>query len=193
MITNYRLIFLILISLSATVVAEEPISVRPSSWAQPVELQGVPNLYKVSDRLYRSAQPEDDGIDNLKQLGIATVVNLRRTNQEQDRVEAQSIRYEQIPMSAWFPDRDKAVRFLRMANDPAQAPILLHCRRGSDRTGAMIALYRIAVEDWSKQEAIQEMIDGGYGFNMRWKNQIEWIEQLDINSLRKEAGIQPNK
>ena len=42
---------------------------RPAIWAQPVALAGVPNLHKVIDTFYRSAQPTAAGLKNLEKLG----------------------------------------------------------------------------------------------------------------------------
>jgi hypothetical protein len=64
--------------------AEE--TVRPGKWAVPMTLAGVPNLHKVSDKLYRSAQPTAEGMTNLVALGIKTVVNLRDNHSDSDEI-----------------------------------------------------------------------------------------------------------
>lgn len=43
--------------------------------------------------------------------------------------------------------------------------MVVHCWHGSDRTGAVIAAYRIVQQGWSQHDAIDEMINGGYGFH----------------------------
>jgi len=63
---------------------------------------------------------------------------------------------------------------------------------GPIRTGTMCALYRIAVQGWTKKKAIQEMTDGGYGFHEIYANLPEWIRRLDIESIKKDAGIETN-
>ena len=163
---------------------------RPASWAQPVVKAGIPNLFKVSDTLYRSAQPTDEGLRNLQELGIVTVVNLRAFHSDRDELDP-DLGYEHIHMKSWHPEREDAVTFLRIVTDPTRAPVLLHCQHGADRTGAMIAIYRIAVQGWSKDDAIREMKDGGYGFHKVWGNLTEWLQDLDVESLREEAGIAP--
>lgn len=50
---------------------------RPESWAQPVEVGGVRNLHKVSDDLYRSAQPKAESLQGRADLGITTVLSVR--------------------------------------------------------------------------------------------------------------------
>ena len=162
---------------------------RPVSWAQPIKLEGVPNLYKVSDNLYRSAQPTAQGMENLKELGIETVINLRSFHSDRDEIGNTGLGYEHIYMKAWHPERKEAVRFLQILSNPKRIPVLIHCHYGADRTGTMCALYRIAVQGWTKEEAIREMTEGGFGFHEVWKNLPKWIQEMDIESIKKDAGI----
>jgi hypothetical protein len=71
-----------------------------------------------------------------------------------------------------------------IATDPARQPVLVHCRRGADRTGAMVAIYRVVVEGWTKADAIDEMTRGGYGFRPVWQNLVRYIEDLDVKGTR---------
>jgi len=162
---------------------------RPTKWAQPVQLAGVPNLFEVSDGLFRSGQPTPEGMKNLKQHGIATIVNLRSFHSDRDEIGDTGLAYEHIYMKPWHAEDDEAVRFLQIVTDERRQPVLVHCYFGSDRSGAMCAVYRIAVEGWTKEQAIQEMTDGGYGFNPLWENLVEWVEDLDIDDIRKRAGL----
>jgi protein tyrosine phosphatase (PTP) superfamily phosphohydrolase (DUF442 family) len=162
---------------------------RPASWAQPVELAGAPNLHQVSTNLYRSAQPTEQGMKGLKQKGIETIVNLRSFHSDRDEIGETGLGYEHIYMKAWHPERKEAVRFLQIATNPGRTPVLVHCLHGSDRTGTMCAIYRIAVQGWSKDEAIREMTLGGFGFHEVFANLPAWIQELDIESLKKDAGI----
>lgn len=169
--------------------AAEPASPRPPHWAQPVEVKGVPNLFRVTDTLYRSGQPTADGMRGLKQLGVATILNLRAFHSDRDEIVDTGLAYESIPMVAWLPDRTEAVQFLRIVTDPKRTPVLVHCWHGSDRTGAMVAIYRVAVQGWSKDDAIREMMEGGFGFHQIWINLPKWIRDLDIEAVAREAGI----
>jgi protein tyrosine phosphatase (PTP) superfamily phosphohydrolase (DUF442 family) len=163
---------------------------RPSSWAGPVLLRGVPNLHRVSANLYRSAQPTAEGMKNLKQMGIETVVNLRSFHSDRSVIGSTGLGYEHIYMKAWHPERKEAVRFLQIVTNPKRTPVLVHCLHGADRTGTMCALYRIAVEEWSKEEALREMTEGAFNFHPVFGNLPKWIEGLDIESTRRNAGIQ---
>ncbi len=162
---------------------------RPAHWAQPIQMQGVPNLHKVSERLYRSAQPSAEGMRNVRAMGIETLVNLRSFHSDRDEVGDTGLAYEHIYMKAWHPEEEEAVRFLQIITNPRRAPVLVHCQHGADRTGTMCVLYRVAVQGWSKEEAIKEMTQGGFGFHGVWQNLIEWINALDVEEIKKRAGI----
>lgn len=189
MIIRVMAIVLACVSLAGVSAGDDAAVVRPAEWAQPVSLDGVPNLHQVSDTLYRSAQPTAEGMKNLKQMGIKTIVNLRELHSDRDEIGETGLGYEHIGMYTWHPEKEDAVRFLRVVTDPDRTPVLVHCQHGADRTGAMCALYRIAVQGWTKQAALTEMIDGGFGFHSIWINLPDWIEDLDIQAIRQEAGL----
>jgi len=169
--------------------ASTPTANRPETWAQPVKLEGVPNLYRVANELYRGDQPSPQGMQNLKELGLKTIINLRSFHSDRGEIGDTGLAYEHITMKAWHPEEKEAVRFLKIVTDPERTPVLVHCQHGSDRTGAMIAIYRIAVQGWSKTEAIREMTEGGFGFHYIWSNLPQWIENLDIERLKRQAGM----
>ncbi len=161
---------------------------RPPQWAVPVMRAGVPNLYKVSDDLYRSAQPTRGGMKEIRKLGIKTVVNLRSFHSDRDEIRGLPLEYEHITMKAWHPERKEIMRFLRIVTDPKRTPVLVHCQHGADRTGTMCAVYRVVIQGWSKEDAVREMTQGGYGFHEVWSNLPGWIERLDVESLKRELG-----
>jgi protein tyrosine/serine phosphatase len=170
--------------------AGEPTSVeRPPRWAQAIRADGVPNLFKVSDDLYRSAQPTARGMQALRKLGVETVVNLRSFHSDRDEIGETGLGYEHIYMKAWHPEEKELVRFLQIATNTKRTPVLVHCQEGADRTGLMCAVYRIAVQGWTKQQAIEEMQEGGYGFNPVWTNIGEYIDQLDVKDISRRAGL----
>jgi len=125
----------------------------------------------------------------LKQMGIETVVNLRSFHSDRNEIGNTGLAYEHIYMKAWHPERKEIVRFLQIVSNPKRTPVLVHCQHGADRTGTMSALYRIVVEGWTKEEAIAEMTEGGFRFHKIWANLPDWIAELDIESISKDAGI----
>ena len=184
-----HILALLLLLLPAVVLADNETANRPAKWAIPIALEGAPNLHKVSDVLYRSAQPTKAGMENLEKLGIETIVNLRSFSSDREEIEDTHLAYEHLYMKAWHAEEKEVVSFLKVVNNPKRTPVLVHCLHGADRTGTMCAVYRIAVQGWTVDEAIDEMINGGYGFHEVWKNLEPWIRNLDFESIRKKAGI----
>jgi protein tyrosine/serine phosphatase len=167
----------------------QPSQNRRAAWGQPLDMPGVPNLHRVSPCLYRGAQPTAEGMGELRKLGVRTVVNLRQFHSDRDELAGQDLAYEHIAMLAAWPTEEQLIRFLRIVGDQSRQPVFVHCQHGADRTGTMCATYRIVVEGWSKDEAIREMTQGGFGFHEVWKNLIEYVQGLDVERLRREAGI----
>jgi protein tyrosine/serine phosphatase len=158
---------------------------RPTTWATPIMVEGAPNLHKVSDALYRSAQPTEIGMQELRKMGIKTIINLRSFHSDRDEIKNVDLEYEHLYMKAWHPELKEAKRFLQVVTDPTRQPVLVHCQHGADRTGTMCAIYRIVVEGWTKEEAVREMREGGYGFHEVWKNLPAWIDELKVEDLQK--------
>ena len=158
-------------------------------WAVRLEVPGVANLHKVSEELYRGAQPSSEGMQQLKELGIKTIVNLRSFHSDRGEIGDTGLSYEHIYMKTWHAEDEEVVRFLKIVTDPNRTPAFVHCQRGADRTGTMCAIYRVAVQDWSKDEAIAEMTKGGFGFYTGWKNLINYIRELDIEEIKRRAGL----
>jgi protein tyrosine phosphatase (PTP) superfamily phosphohydrolase (DUF442 family) len=124
------------------------------------QARGVTYAAEVAPGLYRGGQPDKEGIAWLKSLGVKTVINLRHFHgdTEGDGLAAAGMRYERIPMeSTDAPTRPQVQRFLTLINDPALRPVYVHCLHGVDRTGTMMAVYRMEMEGWSNAEATAEM------------------------------------
>jgi len=160
-----------------------------SQWAQPLTRPGLSNLHKVSDDLYRGAQPTAEGIEQLDALGIKTIISLRSSDTDHRFLGQAGLTYEHIPMVAWNAEDEDVVRLLRIVTDENRLPVFVHCRRGADRTGLMVAVYRIVVQGWSKEQAIDEMTQGGFRFYSGWRNLPRYIRDLDIDAIRRRAGI----
>ena len=169
--------------------AEPTSSSRTAYLVNCVQIEGVPNFYKVSDDLCRAAQPTATGMRNLKALGIKTVVNLRSFHSDRDKIGDTGLECENIHMKVWHPEETQVVKFLQIVTDGKRTPVLVHCQHGADRTGTMCAVYRMAVQGWTKEEALREMTEGGFGFHGIWDNLIQWINRLDIDKIKLRAGI----
>ena len=121
----------------------------------------LPNFDKVNERLYRGGQPKSGGIQKLAQLGIKTVVNLRdddeRARAEEAEAVAAGLRYFNVPLDNFGrPSDAKVERVLAIIETPENQPVFVHCKRGADRTGTIVAVYRIAHDGWTSERAISE-------------------------------------
>ena len=178
-------------SSSSAVEPDAAVRVEPkAAWAQTVELPGCPNLHKVDDMFYRGGQPTAEGFRKLKELGIRTVINLRALHSDREEIGKTDLAYEEISVKAWHPEDEDLVRFLRIVTDKNRAPFFVHCQYGSDRTGTMMAVYRIVIQGWTKDEAIAEMTQGGLGFHPTWENLVDYVRRLDVETIRRRAGLE---
>jgi len=160
----------------------------PVTTATKIERPGCGNLYQVSETLYRGQQPTKEGFKELEKLGIKTVVNLRNLHSDRDKLEGTSLGYERIDMEAWDPELEQVEAFLKIVTDPNKQPVFVHCQHGSDRTGTMVAVYRIVVEGWDTEKAIDEMRNGPFGFHEIFSGLPKFIEELDVEKLRSQYG-----
>lgn len=157
---------------------------RKPEWAAPLESEHIENLYKVSDELYRGKQPSREGMQVLEDMGVKTVVNLRTGDSDKELLAGVGLDYEHIPFNTADPDEEEVLRFLSVVTDKARQPVFVHCRRGADRTGMMVAVYRMVVQGWSNERAREEMEDGGYGFHKIWLDIRSYVKKVDADALR---------
>lgn len=157
--------------------------------AEPVSAEGLSNLYQVSPTLYRSAMPEEPGFESLARLNIASVLSLRWDPDPALEPPQSGPRRLHIPIRTWNLDEEHVVAFLKLASDPANQPMLVHCKHGADRTGTMVAVYRIVVQGWSKEDALAEMKSERYGHHWLWSNLRRFIRKMDVERIRQAAGL----
>jgi protein tyrosine/serine phosphatase len=162
---------------------------RPVTWAQPLVLPGITNLYQVTTNLYRGAQPTAAGMAQLKAMGIKTVINLRSFHSDKDEVTGTGLKSIRFEVKPWHAEQEDVIGFLKAVTDTNNLPVFVHCQRGADRTGMMCAMYRIVVCGWTKPEAIEEMKAGGYHFSPVWRNLVAFVEQADIADIKRRTGL----
>lgn len=153
-----------LLAALASVHAARPQRQEPTApaFAEKLKVEGLPNLGQVTPTLYRGGQPRKEGYPNLKALGIEIVVNLRDDEddvaQERALVEQHGMRFVSIPWNARRGPNDRQVaEFLEFLRANPERRIFVHCRAGKERTGVMIAAYRIAAQGWTVPQALDEM------------------------------------
>jgi hypothetical protein len=92
-------------------------------------------------------------------------------------------------MTAFGLRDDRVLEALKILTDPAMRPIAVHCQHGADRTGALVALYRMVVQGWSKEDALAEMDGGGFHHSSWFRNLDRYVARADVTALRRALGI----
>lgn len=156
-----------------------------------IDLDGFDNLYKVSDELYRSEQPDSKGMVELQKTGIATVLNLRKRRNDNHEGKGTDLVLSHIPINTWKMTYEDVVNSLKVINQ-AKKPVLVHCLHGSDRTGVVVAAYRMAFQNWKKEDAIHEFREAQFGFHENWfPDLLQLVQDLDVAQLKKNIGLNP--
>jgi len=131
-----------------------------------VGVAGLENFARVSPALYRGAQPTEEGFRQLKAMGVKTVIDFRSHHSTKKQVEDAGMTALEIPLKADLgsvpPSEEELKAFFKAVLDPARQPCYIHCAFGKDRTGTMAAVYRLEVDGWTPEEAMQEMEAFGY-------------------------------
>ena len=144
------------------------------------------NLYKVNDALYRSEQPSKKGFKEIEKIGVKTVLNLRRLRNNKRKAKDFNFNLVHHPIKTKQLNENDILKALQVIKNSKQ-PVLVHCWHGSDRTGTIIAAYRIVIENWSKKKAIEEFRKDnlGYHYNM-YPNLLVLLKNLDVEKIKKE-------
>jgi protein tyrosine/serine phosphatase len=153
-----------------------------------VQYSELPNFHQVNAQLYRGAQPRAGGLQTLKQIGIRTIVNLRHdaAQARAEEVEAGELglRYYSVPLPDLSLPQDKVVRqVFEIINSAENHPVFVHCHHGKDRTGTIIACYRISHDGWTATEARKEAEKLGMSWTqLRMKRYIDKFHQRSQKS-----------
>jgi tyrosine-protein phosphatase SIW14 len=140
-----------------------------------IGLPGLPNVGRVAPGIFRGGQPLAEGYPTLKKMGIRTVINLRHSHSEKAAVETLGMKSIEIPINTFKRVDKKTVdRVVDLMADPSLQPVYVHCALGQDRTGVVVAAYRMRKEGWTLREAEVEM--QAFGFNDIWINLKDFIE-----------------
>ena len=160
-----------------------------------IKIEELPRLSQVNPNLYRGGQPKEGGINRLKQMGIKTVINLRDSNDELEAEEGEAkalgLKYFNIPLPNFDRPDDKTVsQILALITSADNQPVFVHCKRGSDRTGTIIALYRIDHDGWTSDQAKDEAKKHGMGF---WQYKMkDYIHDYYTRRIRQVKAGQTN-
>jgi len=166
--------------------SEKNVVLKKEHYAKSVAAVKLENLHKVDEKVYRSAQPSTEEFKKLYAYGIRYNLNLRQLHNDDKAlsdtpIETHHIRVNTSKMS--YEQLVEAVSYILKRDDKT----LVHCLHGSDRTGTVIAGYRIGVQGWSKEKAIDEFVNGGFGYHSFWfPNLPKLLNSLDIEQFKKD-------
>jgi len=129
---------------------------------QHLKAKGIPNFGNVTPTLFRGGQPSADGFATLAHMGIAIIVDTGRSKRDERLIENLGMTYISLPWYCPLPKDRVFERFLEITRGNPGKKIFVHCRLGDDRTGMMIAAYRMGQQGWTAKQAMQEMHEFGY-------------------------------
>jgi protein-tyrosine phosphatase len=144
-------------------------SVLSLPWLADSSVPGIDNFYQVDEHVYRGAQPTTEGFKYLATIGIKTVLDLRedgeRATAEAQLVTSLGMQYVNVAMTGLTPPTlAEITRILALLEDGTAGVVFVHCMRGADRTGAVIAAYRIDHDHWDNSRALKEAMSFGMSF-----------------------------
>ena len=155
----------------------------------PESVESVPGYAKVSDSLCRGDQPDAEGFAELANKGVKTVICLRILDRDSELLTGLGFRYRHISFKHWHPEQEDLLEFLAIVANPENQPVFVHCRQGVDRTGMMVAAYRVVVQDWTKDKAIAEMREMGFHDEQIFIERF--LEDIDPVATRLELSKHP--
>lgn len=150
---------------------------------------GVINFAKISDALWRGAQPTAEGFKALEKMGLRTVVSFRSQHDDFELLQGTRLKYLRIESHAGHPEDEDIVQFLKVIQNPANHPVFIHCAQGRDRTGVNAAAYRMVLQGWSAEEAIQEL--KAFRFNKIWITVPRYIRKLNPEQMKNRVDQLP--
>lgn len=148
----------------------------------------LPNFHQISENFFRGGQPTEEGIKLLAELGIKTIISFRDTQEkvlrEKKFAEENGLNFINLRLKNWFASKDEEInKILEIITNPENFPVFVHCKRGADRTGTVVAAYRMKFENWTAEEANREAKKFGLGW---WQ---VWMKD-HINSYYKRLNLQ---
>jgi len=123
---------------------------------------------EVAPGIFRSAQPDPEELRAAQKRGVRTVVVLRSRIPDEERKAAAELGLElvHVPMDGTkMPSMEEVDQAMTVILDPSKRPVLVHCVHGEERTGAVIAAYRVVADGWDPAAAESEALELGFGFD----------------------------
>jgi tyrosine-protein phosphatase SIW14 len=178
----------LILIISACQTQKPVLSVRPAEWASKVDVQVLYNFYKVDKNLYRSEQTGKKVMKQLDSMGFKTIVNLRQIHNDYNEAKNTRLVLNHIPINTRLINYADVLSAMKIIMK-SEKPVLIHCKHGSDRTGCIVAVYRMVVCNWTKQDAVREFREGGFGYHEKWyPNILRLLNSINIDQLKKDIN-----
>lgn len=137
------------------------------------ENKDLPNFAQVGANFYRGAQPTENGVRQLAKMGVKTIIDLRgadeKSKTEETWVKNAGIKFINVNLNNWFKPKTADIeQIIRDIGAAENEPVFVHCKRGADRTGTVVAVYRISHDNWTAQQAIAEARKFDFGWWQFW-------------------------
>jgi len=160
---------------------------RPAGWAQPLDESF--RFYALSPTLYRSALPEATDVTELRERGIHTVINFYQQS-DTSWLNDDRITQMHIPLRGERVTDTEVISVLRAIRQGEQrGGVLVHCKHGQNRTGLITAMYRIVYDGWSREEAMGEMLEGGFGKADRMGDAVDYLNRVNVRAVKLAIAI----
>jgi len=153
------------------------------------DIGGLSNFAKISDNLYRGAQPSAEGFKSLKKMGVKTIISLRAFHSDRDMIKGNGLYYMRVKFNTWHAENEDILKVFKIIINPDYQPVFIHCQHGSDRTGTVMAIYRNIFQNWEMSDAINEMKK--FGFHEIWSNLIKYLNGFDSKNFIELLKKQP--
>ena len=146
-------------------------------------VSGVRNFAVVSPALSRGSQPTRVGFEQLRNRGIKTILDLRWLHGDEKALAGLGLNAYRLRAKQWHPEAEDVVRAMKVILAPEYQPVFVHCQAGMDRTGLVVAVYRILVDGWSVEDAIAERkMFGAADF---WEDNKTYLRRLESPEARR--------
>ena len=153
---------------------------RPEKYARPVESLNIPNLHQVTPQLFRSAQPWPEGFREIEKMGIRTVICLRDDGGDDELAVGTKLKLINVPMGLDAVNPAAVAKVLALLQKKEDGPFLVHCRAGIDRTGVVMAAWRITSQGWTREDAIAEM----HACGLEIEAFATWVATADLTKVQ---------
>lgn len=186
----YTLILTITSLACANTIQTTPVQATSSSSSQPAQLlKADANFYRVDEKLYRSEQLIAEDRAAIEAENIRSIVNLRFFDRNNDKTIFTNPQIELIntPLLTWHIRPKHIAQVLWVIEQQQQkGAVLVHCYHGANRTGIIIAMYRMVQQGWSIADAKHEMQQGGFGYHSIWRNLDRLFTEQTVQQVRAE-------